>query len=54
MVAFISNDTVQGTLLQMVPIVIGILTGASCFAVKGIGGIGEQRVSLGIAIGVLA
>ena len=53
MVAFISNDTVQGALLQMVPIVIGILSGASCLAVK-VGGICEQRVSLGIAIGLLA
>ena len=53
MVAYISNDTVQGTLLQMVPIVIGILTGASCLAVKE-GGISEQRVSLEIVIGVLA
>jgi len=37
----------------MVPIVTGILTGASCLAVKE-GGIGEQRVSLGIAIEALA
>ena len=51
----LSSTTFTFHQLQTVPIGIGILIGASCMAVKE-DGIGTlcQRVSLGIAIGVLA